>query len=74
LVQWRGEVEELPKDHDPADRTQAIAQAFRTDSLPVGLFYKEIRPTLDSHTRVTNHPLKAGAYDVDVRELLESYR
>ena len=74
LVQWRGEVEDLPQDHDPTDRTQAIAQAFRTDALPVGLFYKEVRPTLDSHTRVTNHPLKPGAYDVDVRELLESYR
>jgi 2-oxoglutarate ferredoxin oxidoreductase subunit beta len=72
--QWRAEVESLPEDHDSTDRTAALAQAFRLDTLPVGLFFSETRPTLDSHTRVTNHPLKPGAYDIDVRDLLESYR
>jgi 2-oxoglutarate ferredoxin oxidoreductase subunit beta len=71
---WRPIIEELPDDHDPADRMQALSQAFRTDALPVGLFYKDSRPTLDSHTRVTNHPLKDGAQDFDARALLESYR
>ena len=37
-----------------------MAQAFRDDAIPVGVFYKEDRPTLESHTRVTNHPLKAS--------------
>jgi 2-oxoglutarate ferredoxin oxidoreductase subunit beta len=73
-VEWRNEVEPLPEDHDPSDRNAALAQAFRQDALPVGLFYREIRPTLESHTRVTNHPLKADGFDVDVRDLLESYR
>jgi 2-oxoglutarate ferredoxin oxidoreductase subunit beta len=71
---WRPIIEELPEDYDNADRMQALSQAFRTDALPVGVFYKKVRPTLDSHTRVTNHPLKDGARDFDVRALLESYR
>jgi 2-oxoglutarate ferredoxin oxidoreductase subunit beta len=72
--QWRGAIVDLPEDHDPSDRMAALTQAFREDAIPVGLFYKEVRPTLQSHTRVTNHPLKADARDFDVRELLESYR
>lgn len=71
---WRGKIVDLPKDHDPGDRMQALAQAFRDDVMPVGLFYKELRPTLDSHTQVTNHPLKDGGRDFDVRALLETYR
>jgi len=70
---WRPIIEDLPVDHDPADRMQALSQAFRSDALPVGVFFKEIRPTLDSHTRITNHPLKDDAQDFDARALLESY-
>ncbi len=70
---WRGVIEELPENHDPGDRAQAMVQAFRDDAIPVGLFYKELRPTLESHTQVTNHPLKKGAQDYDVRSLLEIY-
>jgi 2-oxoglutarate ferredoxin oxidoreductase subunit beta len=74
---WRPQIEELPEGYDPGDRNQALAQAFRDDALPVGVFYREERPTLDSQTRVTDHPLKngdqaAGAFDVQA--LLESYR
>lgn len=71
---WRPRIEELPENYDPGDRTAAMAQAFRDDVIPVGVLYREIRPTLDSHTRVTNHPLKEGAYDFDARSLLEIYR
>jgi 2-oxoglutarate ferredoxin oxidoreductase subunit beta len=71
---WRNRIEDLPEEHDPTDRTQATAQAFRNDAIPVGLFYKEVRPTLDSHTQVTNHPFKPGARDFDVQSLLEIYR
>jgi len=74
LTQWRAATAPLPDDYDPGDRMAALAQAFRGDVLPVGLFYREIRPTLESHTRVTNHPLKPGAYDVDLPALLASYR
>ena len=71
---WRPLIEELPEDHDPSNRVQAMAQAFRDDAIPVGLFYKELRPTLESQTRVTNHPARASAQDYDVKQLLEIYR
>ncbi|MBN1139001.1 MAG: 2-oxoacid:ferredoxin oxidoreductase subunit beta [Anaerolineae bacterium] len=72
---WRGKVESLPADHNPEDRLEALAQAIRQDAIPLGVFYREARPTLESHTRVTDHPAKgqAGA-GFDVRGLLESYR
>lgn len=71
---WRDKVEDLPAKHQPEDRGQALAQAFRSDAVPVGLFYKDFRPTLESHTQVTNHTLKQDATDFDVRALLEIYR
>jgi 2-oxoglutarate ferredoxin oxidoreductase subunit beta len=71
---WRGRTEELPADHDPSDRMQAMAQAYRDDAIPLGVFYRAVRPTLDSHTCVTNHPLKEDWYDFDVRSLLKIYR
>jgi 2-oxoglutarate ferredoxin oxidoreductase subunit beta len=74
---WRPQIEELPEGYDPGDRAQALVQAFRDDALPVGVLYRELRPTLDSQTRVTDHPLKSngrGNEAFDVRALLESYR
>jgi 2-oxoglutarate ferredoxin oxidoreductase subunit beta len=71
---WRPKIQDLPAEHEPSDRMQAIAQAFRTDAIPVGLFYQESRPTLESHTHITPHPLQGSTQDFDVRALLESYR
>lgn len=71
---WRARIEDLPPDHDPTDRMQALAQAFRNDAIPVGVFYREVRPTLESHTRVSAHPLKKNSPEFDVRSLLETYR
>ncbi len=71
---WRPKIEDLPESHDPTDLMQAISQALRDDRIPVGVFYNQVRPTLESHTRVTNHPLKATARDFDPRDLLQSYR
>jgi 2-oxoglutarate ferredoxin oxidoreductase subunit beta len=71
---WRPRIEPLPDNHDSADRMSAFAQAFREDAIPVGVFYREARPTLESHTQVTNHPFKKGAYQFNVQSLLETYR
>jgi 2-oxoglutarate ferredoxin oxidoreductase subunit beta len=71
---WRPLVADLPENHDPGDRGQAMSQALRSDAIPVGQFYKDVRPTLETHTRVTNHPLRVDARDFDVRSLLEIYR
>ncbi|MEJ2208072.1 MAG: 2-oxoacid:ferredoxin oxidoreductase subunit beta [Anaerolineae bacterium] len=71
---WRPKIEPLPEDHDPADRGQALTQGLRGDAIPVGVFYRQARPTLESHIRVTNHPFKEGTRAFDVRSLLEAYR
>jgi hypothetical protein len=71
---WRDQIVDLPPDHDPGNWLQAMAQAHRDDAIPLGVFYKSIRPTLNSHTRVTNHPLKADGRRFDVRSQLETYR
>ncbi|NIV35976.1 MAG: 2-oxoacid:ferredoxin oxidoreductase subunit beta, partial [Anaerolineae bacterium] len=71
---WRPLLEDLPEDYDPGDLMQAMSQAFRDDAIPVGVLYNQVRPTLQSHTRITNHPLKPSARDFDPRTLLESYR
>ncbi|MGC9335310.1 MAG: thiamine pyrophosphate-dependent enzyme, partial [Anaerolineae bacterium] len=71
---WRTRIEALPDGHDPTDRMQALGQAFRDDAIPVGLFYREERATLEGHTRVTTHPLGAREQDFDVKSLLEAYR
>jgi 2-oxoglutarate ferredoxin oxidoreductase subunit beta len=70
---WRGQVERLPEGHDPSSRLQAMQQAFRTDVIPVGLFFREERPTMDSQIHVTDHPAKS-TQRFDPRPLLESYR
>jgi 2-oxoglutarate ferredoxin oxidoreductase subunit beta len=72
--QWRSEIVDLPDDHDVRNRTAALEQAFRTDAIPVGIFCQEVRPTMESHTRVTDHPFRDGGREFDVRELLETYR
>jgi 2-oxoglutarate ferredoxin oxidoreductase subunit beta len=71
---WRPLLEELPDDYNPGELMQAMSQAFREDAIPVGVLYNQVRPTLQSHTRVTNHPLKSSARGFDPRALLESYR
>jgi 2-oxoglutarate ferredoxin oxidoreductase subunit beta len=71
---WRPQTQNLPADHDPSDQMQALAQAFRDDAMPVGVFYREVRPTLESHTRVAEHPLGGSGRKFDVRAMLEFYR
>jgi 2-oxoglutarate ferredoxin oxidoreductase subunit beta len=71
---WRPRIEDLPESHDPADLMQAMSQALRDDKIPVGLFHRQMRPTLEGHTRVTNHPLKADTRKFDPHGLLQSYR
>jgi 2-oxoglutarate ferredoxin oxidoreductase subunit beta len=71
---WRGRVMSLPPDHDVANWLQAMEQAHRDDAIPLGVFYRRTRPTLESHTRVTRHPLSADSAPFDVQAMLETYR
>ena len=71
---WREKVTALPAEHDASNWLQALAQAHREDAIPLGVFYRSARPTLESHTHVQAHPLKAGGAPFDVRSLLQTYR
>jgi 2-oxoglutarate ferredoxin oxidoreductase subunit beta len=66
---YREQVTDLPENHDPTDKMQAIAQALREDALPLGLFYKKDRRVFSDAVRVTS---RNG--DFDVAKLLEEYR
>ena len=66
---YREQVTDLPADHDPSDRMQAITQALREDALPLGLFYQEERQVFSDAVRVTS-----GDDAFDLHELLEEYR
>jgi 2-oxoglutarate ferredoxin oxidoreductase subunit beta len=66
---YREQVTDLPADHDPSDKMQAIAQALREDALPLGLFYREERRVFSDVVRVTS---RDG--DFDLAGLLEEYR
>ncbi len=66
---YRERVTDLPADHDPSDKMQALAQALREDALPLGLFYRETRTVFSDVVRVTSQD-GAG----DVAQVLEEYR
>jgi len=66
---YREQVTDLPPDHDPGDKMRAIAQALRTDALPLGLFYRETRPVFDQTVRVTSRDDR-----FDATAILEEYR
>jgi len=38
---------EVPKDHDPANRSKAFELALQTDHIALGVFYQERRPTFE---------------------------
>ncbi len=71
---WRERVTALPPEHDSSNWLQAMDQAHRDDAIPLGVFFKAVRPTLESHTHVAPHPLNAAGVTFDVRPLLASYR
>jgi len=66
---YREQVTDLPADHDPSDKMQALAQALREDALPLGLFYRQTRTVFTDVVRVTSQD-GAG----DVAQVLEEYR
>jgi len=71
---WREKVAALPADHDADNWLQALAQAHREDAIPLGVYYRSTRQTLENHTHVTAHPLRGGEAPFDVRSLLLTYR
>jgi 2-oxoglutarate ferredoxin oxidoreductase subunit beta len=54
---YRDRVKELPKNHDPRDRDQALAAAMTWgDEIPVGVIYRGARPAFEDA-----HPILSGA-------------
>ncbi|MBD3313542.1 2-oxoacid ferredoxin oxidoreductase [Candidatus Woesearchaeota archaeon] len=46
------------EDHDPKDRDAAVAKASETDKLPIGIFYREEKPTYeDEIEQISRKPL-----------------
>ncbi|NIP35866.1 MAG: 2-oxoacid ferredoxin oxidoreductase, partial [Thermoplasmata archaeon] len=66
-------VYKLPEDHNPANIGQAKLKALEWgDEIPIGIFYKEERPTLsDELPGLKKGPLnKRDLSDVDITDLL----
>lgn len=59
--------------HDPADRDKALALAGQWgDRIPIGLFYRELRPTFAaSLPQLAGEPLAAALDRVDIRRLMD---
>jgi len=47
-------------EHDPADRKKAFELALEKDSVPLGVFYKDERPTLEDRVNLVQKKAKEG--------------
>lgn len=55
---------ELDASHDPTDLAAAMAKAFESESLPLGIFYRKVSDTFESRVRHGQHaPLYATRHD-----------
>ena len=73
---YRERIISLDKEkHDPVDLEDAWKQAMRTDKLPVGLYYKEIKPAHHEQvSELAKGPLIKQKKDtVDLTNLLEEF-
>ncbi|MBP9728281.1 MAG: 2-oxoacid ferredoxin oxidoreductase [Candidatus Moranbacteria bacterium] len=66
----------LDETHDSADRMKALALAFDTKRMALGVLYQETgRPTYDTLVRTSDEPLYERAVDEKkLSELIKSYR
>jgi 2-oxoglutarate/2-oxoacid ferredoxin oxidoreductase subunit beta len=68
-------VRKLPEDYNPSDKRAAMAKAEEwgeTTGIPIGVFYKEERPTYSDELPQLATPLvKQGVEGVDVSKLME---
>ena len=51
-------VKQLPSDHSPQDRSNALMLSGSTDPIYLGLFLKEEIPTFDDHVQQVKDELK----------------
>jgi 2-oxoglutarate/2-oxoacid ferredoxin oxidoreductase subunit beta len=71
---WQQRVYKLDASHNPSDRTAALAKAFEDtfsnyERIPIGVFYKEERPTYEDQTpQFAAGPLVSQAVKTDAVE------
>lgn len=63
---WRSRIVDLPEDHDPTDKMAALQQAYRTDAIPLGVFYQVERPTYEEQlANVRQTAMSRGPVNLD---------
>jgi len=62
---------EVPEDHDPADKAAAIKLALDTETIYIGVFYEEDRPTFTDNAAGLIEQTKDPEYGMDA--LVERY-
>src|SRR3989344_2418437 len=62
--------------HDPSDFAEAIKKATMTEKLPIGLFYKDEKPTYeDGIPQISAMPLvKQDINNIDIKPLLDKFK
>ena len=56
---------QLGDDYEPSDRVEALRKAFENGPMPLGIFYKEERPTFEAQIRSSATPLHRVSHDLD---------
>ena len=62
--------------HDPSDFAEAMKKATMTEKLPIGLFYKDEKPTYeDGIPQISAMPLvKQDINNIDIKPLLDKFK
>ncbi|NOZ05103.1 MAG: 2-oxoacid:ferredoxin oxidoreductase subunit beta [Chloroflexi bacterium] len=68
---FKAVTKEIPEDHDPTDKAAAIKLALDTETIYIGVFYKEDRPTFTDNAAGLIEQTKDPAYGMDA--LVERY-
>ncbi|MBU0953370.1 MAG: 2-oxoacid:ferredoxin oxidoreductase subunit beta [Nanoarchaeota archaeon] len=73
--QWYQENTQVLQGNDPANWDEAMKLARRTDKLPLGLFFKEDRPTYDGEVSVYEKgvPATRDISNIDLSMMLKHY-
>jgi len=62
---FKAATKEIPEDHDPADKAAAIKLALDTETIYIGVFYEEDRPTFTDNAARLIEQTKDPEYGMD---------
>lgn len=66
--EYQAKIVEISADHNPADLDAAFSLVRREDKIPIGVIYKQNRPTLADRRTIT------AAQKMELRQVLASFR